>query len=319
MKRITSVRIGPEQAGAQLLDFVASRFTYRDRVAWEQELADGRFLVNSHLAVPETILAAGDTLVYQMPELQEPPVESGYTVLHEDADLLVVDKPAPLPCHPGGRFFQHTLWAMLKEKYGSQTPVFVNRLDRETSGIVLLARNRQAARHCQQQFIDRMVEKVYLVLVEGDFPPGETAAAGWLMPDTQSAVRKKVRFCPEEGPVAKEAQQCSTSFRLISRGNGLSLVEARPLSGRCHQIRATLLGLGFPVAGDKLYGVDENLFLRFRDGQLNEEDVRRLRFPRQALHAVSLAITHPANGEKIIFGSPLPEIFASLFPGAATP
>ena len=316
MQRKNSVLIQPRQAGRQLLDFVSQRFTYFSREEWQTELAASRFLLNDGEARGDSILAPGDRLVYLMDALVEPPVDSGYTVLHEDDDLLVINKPAPLPCHPGGRFFSHTLWALLKEQHGFADPRFINRLDRETSGIVLVAKTKVAARLCQEQFAQRRVEKVYLVVVEGKFPdtPQEVEAAGWLGPDPNSAIRKKVRFYPEQNDAPPKAVDCSTGFRRISgTGDGsLSLLEARPHTGRCHQIRASLLSLGFPVVGDKLYGVDEQLFLRFKEGCLSRADHARLRLPRQALHAANLRLVHPITGKELEFSAPLPLAISAL-------
>jgi 23S rRNA pseudouridine955/2504/2580 synthase/23S rRNA pseudouridine1911/1915/1917 synthase len=316
MERKNSVRIGTRQAGQPLLDFVSQRFTYRSREEWQAELAADRFLLNDVETRGDYILASGDVLVYLMPALKEPPVAGNYTVLHEDEDLLVIDKPAPLPCHPGGRFFAHTLWALLKEGHGLDEPRLVNRLDRETSGLVLVAKNKTAARLCQEQFAQHTVEKIYLVVVEGDFPdtPVAVEAAGWLGPDPDSAIRKKMRFSPGQNNAPPGAVLCSTAFRqLPGAGNtGLSLLEARPHTGRCHQIRASLLHLGFPVVGDKLYGMDEQLFLRFQEEQLSGADHARLRLPRQALHAASLRLSHPVSGEKLEFSAPLPPALREL-------
>ena len=316
MHRKTSVRIQPQQAGQQLLDFVSQRFTYRSREEWQAELAAHRFLLNDTEARGDAILTPGDCLVYLMPALVEPPVYSNYTVLHEDADLLVTDKPAPLPCHPGGRFFAHTLWGLLKEQHNLAEPRFINRLDRETSGLVLVAKNKTAARLCQEQFAQHRVEKVYLVVVEGDFPDtvAPLEATGWLGVDPESAIRKKMRFYPKQNDAPHGAVESSTQFRRISStGNAnLSLVEARPHTGRCHQIRASLLHLGFPVVGDKLYGVDEQLFLRFQEDRLSEADHALLRLPRQALHAASLRLSHPVTGKELKFSAPLPPVFQGL-------
>ena len=316
MQRKNSVLIQPKQADQQLLDFVSQRFTYRSREEWQAELAAERFLLNDGAALADSILAPGDRLVYLMPALVEPPVDANYAVLHEDADLLVINKPAPLPCHPGGRFFAHTLWALLKEGHTLANPRLVNRLDRETSGIVLVAKNKAAARQCQEQFAQRRVEKVYLVVVEGDFSgtPLTVEAAGWLGPDPDSTIRKKMRLYPTQNDAPPGAMECSTTFRrLANAGNGsLSLLEARPHTGRCHQIRATLLHLGFPVVGDKLYGVDEQLFLRFKEGRLSAADHARLRLPRQALHAASLRLSHPASGKALEFSAPLPSALQGL-------
>ncbi len=319
MERKNSVLIQPQQAGQQLLDFVSQRFTYRSREEWQAELAANRFFLNDTEAQGNAVLAQGDRLVYLMDALVEPPVDSTYTVLHEDDDLLVINKPAPLPCHPGGRFFAHTLWALLKENHGLAEPRLINRLDRETSGIVLVAKNKDAARLCQEQFIQHRVAKVYLVVVEGDFPntvvPME--ATGWLGPDPDSAIRKKMRFYPTQNEAPPGGVESSTEFRRLSgsRNTTLSLVEARPHTGRCHQIRASLLHVGFPVVGDKLYGVDEQLFLRFKEGCLSATDHALLRIPRQALHAASLRLSHPTSGRNLEFTAPLPPALQGLLEG----
>ncbi|MCX5877298.1 MAG: RluA family pseudouridine synthase [Deltaproteobacteria bacterium] len=316
LQRTTSVNIQPQQAGQQLLDFVSQRFTYRSREEWQAELAADRFLLNDTEARGDSILAPGDRLVYLMPALVEPPVDANYTVLHEDDDLLVINKPAPLPCHPSGRFFAHTLWALLKETHGLADPRLVNRLDRETSGIVLVAKNKVAARLCQEQFAQHRVEKVYLAVVEGDFPDTvvPVEATGWLGPDPDSAIRKKMRFYPEQKDAPPGTVEASTTFRRISTAStaSLSLVEARPHTGRCHQIRASLLHLGFPVVGDKLYGVDEQLFLRFKEGCLSPADHALLRIPRQALHAATLRLIHPVSGKELEFSAPLPLTLSAL-------
>ena len=123
-----------------------------------------------------------------------------------------------------------------------------------------------------------------------------------------------MRFYPEQNEAPPGAVESSTGFRRISgTGDGsLSLLEARPHTGRCHQIRATLLSLGFPVVGDKLYGVDEQLFLRFKEGCLSRADHAQLRLPRQALHASNLRLGHPVNGRELEFSAPLPSALQGL-------
>ncbi len=316
MQRNTCVLIQPAQAGQRVLDFVSQRFTYLSRQAWQAELLAGRFLLNQSRAQAGNILATGDQLVYLMPALIEPPVARDYEVLHEDEELLVINKPAPLPCHPGGRFFRHTLWALLKEEHGLKTPRFINRLDRETSGLVLVAKNLAAARHCQAQFAERQVTKVYLVVVEGNFPetPREIEAAGWLGSDPGSAIRKKQRLYLEKNEASPGAAPVRTTFRRLTSASNhhLSLLEARPHTGRCHQIRATLLSLGFPVVGDKLYGMDEQLFLRFQEDRLSVADHTLLRLPRQALHAARLRFRHPTTGKELEICAPMPPALQEL-------
>lgn len=304
--RICAVRVGPGQDGRTVLDFISGRFTYLDREQWRGELAAGNLLVNGQRAEAGQRLAAGDQVSYRMPEGLEPPVATDFKVVYEDHDLLVVDKPASLPCHPGGRYFRHTLWSLLRERAGLAAPLFVNRLDRETSGLVVVARHREAARNCACQWLEQRVEKRYLVLVEGEFLQPEMEADGSLAQDPDSAVRKKIRFFPAAAAAPVGGLHCRTHLRRLAGCNGLTLLEARPVTGRCHQIRATLCGLGFPVVGDKIYGLDEQFFLRFLEDRLSAEDRRRLRLPRQALHGAGLAFRHPADNRPLTFSSPLP-------------
>ena len=134
-------------------------------------------------------------------------------------------------------------------------------------------------------------------------------SAGWLSPDPRSAIRKKRRFAPAAAgspAPAQGAEWAETVFTRASVRDGFSVVTAQPRTGRLHQIRATLLSLGYPVVGDKLYGVDETLFLRFCTEALTEEDRRRLRLPRQALHAGYLRFHHPRFGALTETEAPLP-------------
>ncbi len=307
MNRRNRTRIGPRDPGGPLLDYLTARFTYHGRSAWEALTREGRLLVNDRPATGKTVLAPGDVLEFRAPEDEpEPPVNPRFTVLFEDDAILAVDKPPDLPCHPGGRYFRNTLWALLQEQRpGEPPPRLVNRLDRETSGVVLAAKNTWAARSVGRQLQQKQMWKRYLALVEGAFPRTVVEARGFLTSDPKRRVRKRRTYRP--GPLSTEdAEACHTTLRGIETVQGVSLVEALPRTGRLHQIRATLHGLGYPVVGDKLYGPDETLFLRFIQGRLTEEDRRRLRLPRQALHAAGVRIHHPAHGRPLQLTSPLP-------------
>jgi 23S rRNA pseudouridine955/2504/2580 synthase/23S rRNA pseudouridine1911/1915/1917 synthase len=194
---------------------------------------------------------------------------------------------------------------LLQENEHLDQPRVINRLDRETSGVVVIGKTLEAARHLSNQFAAHAVEKGYLVLVEGAFP--ETLeAAGWLTHDAKSIVRKKrcfVRDQPKEGAF----EPCETRFACVEQRQGMSIVRAFPRTGCLHQIRATLSSLGFPVVGDKLYGVDDTFFVKFIEDALSEEDKKRLRMTRQALHAESLQFTHPLTGERVSIQAPVPE------------
>jgi 23S rRNA pseudouridine955/2504/2580 synthase/23S rRNA pseudouridine1911/1915/1917 synthase len=314
MTREIRFTVREKDAGKALAAFLAGRFTYHSETEWRRLIREGRVEVNGATADPDRPLAAGDALRYDVSGLPEPPVDAAFRVVSDDPLLLVVDKPGNLPCHPGGRYFNHTLWALLRERCGVETPVLVNRLDRETSGLVLVAKTPAAAANLQKQFAAHAVAKRYTVFVEGAFPE-RIEAAGWLAPDPRSAVRKKRRFLPAAAgspAPAEGAEWAETAFERERLCDGFSVVTALPRTGRLHQLRATLLSLGYPVTGDKLYGVDETIFLRFCGGALTPEDGARLRLPRQALHAGALRFRHPRFGAWTEASAPLPPDMAAL-------
>lgn len=298
-----------------MLGYLTGRFTYHTAAEWQERIQTGQVRLDGRTPDPTHVLSGGETLEYRPSDLREPAVCREFRIVYEDASILVVDKPGDLPVHPGGRFFRNTLWALLRTR-GYRQFEFVNRLDRETSGLVLLARTPQSARHCRRQLERHAMEKVYLAVVEGGFR-GPMRAEGWITAGSSGAIRKKQRFFPT-GAVGRpdalpgKARPVLTLFEPVRQVGGMSLIEARPVTGRLHQIRATLEALGFPLVGDKLYGVDETLFLRFIEDNLTPADRARLRLPRQALHAAELAFQHPETGERLRFSAPFPADMQSL-------
>jgi RluA family pseudouridine synthase len=295
MERIVAALVREADAGRPLIDWLAGRFSYLDRESWKARIADGSISVDGERAEPGRALRAGERVAFSPgADAAEPETDGRVRDLYEDGDYLVVDKPGDLPCHPGGRFFKGTLWYLLRERLGEVR--IATRLDRETSGCVVLCKNPEAARRFQRLHEAGRVEKRYLAMVHGAFPD-ELYAEGELTDDGESAVRKKRRF----GPQGSGGEYCATRFALTERSGGLSLVRAELITGRTHQIRATLCSLGYPVVGDKLYGTDEARFLRFIAGALTEEDQEALMLDRQALHCES--ISFPSGSGALIRAS----------------
>lgn len=289
--------VSSEAAGSALLTYLAARFTYQSGEEWTARIAEGRIAVNGAAAAAATVLAAGDILSFDASAIAEPPVDPTYEVLFEDEGFLIVNKSGSLPCHPGGRFFEHSLWYLLRERFGYCH--IATRLDRETSGLVLVCRSPSAARRAQDAHDRGALKKSYLALVHGIFPD-LLVTRGYLSKDEGSRVRKKRKY--EEKPCPSstgDSESCETSFELIERRTGdagdFSLVQAIPRSGRTHQIRATLLSSGFPLVGDKLYGLDEGMFLRHAAGNLDAADAARLLLPGQALHCAELSLEDGAG------------------------
>ena len=294
--------------GAALPDHLAAHFRRFDRAGWIREIEAGRVTVNDRPAAPDTILKRHDRVDYLPPETAEPDARLDFRVVYEDADLLVIDKPGDLCVHPTGPFFRHTLWHLVGSRFGEIR--FVHRLDRETSGLVIAARTRRMAAAMDNG--QTPVRKEYLALVTGDFR-GTVHAEGFLVHDGASEVRKKKRFVfadsSEAASIRLDSSAETSVTELIAESHvspDMTLVRAVLGTGRQHQVRATLHSLGFPLAGDKLYGPDERLFLKIKSCTLTDADLARLRFSRQALHASLLEFRHPFTGETIRCESPFP-------------
>lgn len=244
-------------------------------------------------------------------------VEADFSVLWEDAEVLAVAKAAPLLMHPTGEKQEPTLWHGVQELLayelacGGQVSL-VNRLDRETSGVVLIAKTAAAARELGLAMQHRQMQKKYLAVVQG-WPDWDAACCAEPIGRMAEVAptRVYVRQCCRPG-----GRDCETCFRVLKRlpGRGalppLALVQCSPHTGRMHQIRVHLAWLGFPLLGDKIYGGDETCYLDFMARGWTEELAARLHLARHALHASEL--TFPWRGQVVHVQAPLPADMAAL-------
>jgi len=316
-RRRAECRIREAEAGLRLLDFLTSRFSYHPRIEWAGLVDRGNVLLNGEMAGPDELLKHGDRVEYLIPERAEPEVDDTYRVLDEDDAILVIDKPGNLPTHPAGKFFSNTLWGLLKKDRPGCQLHFVNRLDRETSGVIMLAKSPSLCARMAENMKAADCQKIYLAAVEGRFPDS-VDADGFLTGSSTSVVRKKVAFSITPASslnTSTEVSAAHTVFRCRQSLPPLSLVEARLLTGKTHQIRATLEYLGFPLVGDKLYGVDESIFVRFISNCMTNGDRKHLRLPRQALHAARMTVRHPVTGRLQTWTAPLPQDMTELLAG----
>lgn len=300
-RRITTT-ISGNAAGLRLDIWLAERFSYHSRNQWQNLIKSGKLLLNERKTRSSRILQENDQVTF-IPDIAEPPVTLEYRIVFEDEYFFVVDKCGQLPCHPAGPFFQNTLWYDMAEKYGKV--YIVNRLDRETSGLLLMGKSPETAAKLSELFTENLIHKKYFALVYGNFNR-EIHAKGYLVNDTSSVIRKKRRFVFER-PDNDDAETAETMLYPVKSTDSCSLVEAAPSTGRLHQIRATLYSLGYPLLGDKLYGPDDTIYLRLSEDAITDTDWEKLVLPRQALHAYSLEFTHPYTGQSMKFETPLPD------------
>ena len=236
-----------------------------------------------------------------------------FRVLYEDDGVLVVDKSAPLLTHPTGEKNEPTLWHGLQELLvyelatGGQVSL-INRLDRETSGITLVAKTAEAARELGKAMQDRLLQKEYAAVVQG-VPLWQKAccAEPVLRMEEVAPTRIHVRQCCH--PAGKA---CRTEFEVLRRGRNSALLRCLPYTGRMHQIRVHAAYLGHPLVGDKIYGGDESCYLDFIASGWSEDLQRRLILPRHALHACRLSF--PWRGEMITVESELPADMQAILP-----
>ena len=309
-------------AGTPLLAWLSARFTYLDAGGWERELAAGRVQRNGDCAGALDIVAANDRIAWRPPPAPQC-ADVERMLLHVDADFAVVDKPPHLACHRAGAFAQNLFLPDLAARLAGDghgdwlEPV--HRLDRGTSGALLLARSAATARALQQQFERGTVEKEYRAVVHGVVAADAFAIDAPIGRDPASAIAARRAVLPAD---AHDARPARTEVAVVERFAAHTLLRVVPRTGRTHQIRVHLLHCGHPVAGDELYGRS--------DAEYRASVARRKGFgpganghpgaaggPRQLLHSARLCFSHPTTGAPLAFAAPVPADFAaSGFPAS---
>ncbi|MEM6291262.1 MAG: RluA family pseudouridine synthase [Myxococcota bacterium] len=276
------LNVGGRFDGLTLADFLAQRHAHIEASVWAASASAGRLEIDgAPVHDLERIVRAGNQLVHIIPDEVEPPVAHDLRVVYEDPQLLALHKPAPLPVHPSGRFNKNTVVGLLAVACPDLAPHPVHRLDADTTGLLLMAKTPEAARHLGAQFEARRVDKRYLARIHG--AP---------LPDAWT-IDRPVRRSPDATGkrTATEGAAARTHVRVVERG-AESLIEVAPSSGRTNQIRVHLAADEHPIVGDQAYGPDaQDAFMS--GGPL-------------CLHAWSITVRHPDDERLCTFTAPPP-------------
>ena len=283
--------------------FLRAKFPAVSRGAIQRLIEQGHIRVNGRTVKPTHTPRAGEQIEVQWPEARTAkaqPEEMALDVLFEDENLLVLNKPPGLVVHPAAGHEEHTLVNALLHHCAGQLsgiggvarPGIVHRLDKETSGCLVVAKNDETHLALSAQFAARKVEKIYHAILCGELSrdQGEIHAAIARHPSH----RKRMAVDDDAGREAR------TSYRVLERLRGATLVAAVLHTGRTHQIRVHFQFIGFPLVGDATYGNRQNQHLA---------DLTGYAAPRQMLHAYHLAFIHPRTAKRLSFEAPRPEDF----------
>jgi len=304
--------LAPEDAAGRRLDhFLGERLPEFSRAFLQKLIRGGQILVDGHAAKSGLSLRGGERIVVVIPEPEPLDLEAEDLPLHilyEDEHLAVVDKPAGLVVHPAAGHSRGTLVHALLHHLdrlsgigGKLRPGIVHRLDKETSGLLLVAKSDPAHRILSERLAAREISREYRALVWGELPSAEGRIEGNIGRDRRH--RQKMAVLDEGGKAAE------TRYWRLNRLGEFDYIRLALMTGRTHQIRVHLAWLGHPVLGDPLYGGRrKKLSGLARDGRDRAQGVLEI-MRRQALHAARLSFRHPVGDGEMIFESPLPEDF----------
>lgn len=319
------LNVDPGQTPVRIDAFMASHMESTSRSRIQSAIKSGYVRIDGKPVKANFIVRPGDVISFVMPyprrgvEIisQDIPLD----IVYEDDDLLIVNKPAGMVVHPGHGNFDGTMLNALYHHLGITAPqddgpddpdadepmgILVHRIDKDTSGLLVVAKRPEAQLNLAKQFFDHSIERCYTAVVWGDLKADEGTIDANIGRDPNDRLRYKVYDDPEKG------KHAVTHWRVIERFGYVTVVECRLETGRTHQIRVHMSSIGHPLFNDERYGGSEirkgTIYSKYRQFIRNCFEL----CPRQALHARTLGFVHPSTGETIRFDSALPEDMTAL-------
>ncbi|MCP4362301.1 MAG: RluA family pseudouridine synthase [Chloroflexi bacterium] len=297
---IVSSKVPAAYKQVSIVDYLAGRFTYRSHAVWLGFVVDGRVSCNGRLAAPKTIVTQGDVVACDLPDVVPADVNFDYQILYEDEWLLGIDKPPNLRVHDKRRYAQANLIYHLRTQHLPPYPevTLVNRLDQNTSGVILAARDPQTAKHLQSQFANKTVEKEYLAVVAGCPSPADGVI------DLPLSRLDSLPGVYRHGVMARGKTAVTHFHTLQTFSNQYAFLQLHPKTGRTHQLRVHLAAIGHPILGDKLYRMTDEEFVAWVvEKRPSPTDL----IHRQALHSVRTTFIHPDTERPCTIEAPLPD------------
>jgi 23S rRNA pseudouridine1911/1915/1917 synthase len=302
--RIENIVVEKSQPDKRLDQFLREKFPAASRAVFKRFIEQGDVRVNGKIVKATHAPRAGEQIQVHWPQpkpAEAQPEEIPLDILFEDDSLLVLNKPVGLVVHPSAGHEEHTLVnALLHHCQGTLSgiggvarPGIVHRLDKETSGCLVVAKNDETHLALSQQFAERLVEKIYVAIVCGEL----TREGGEIRATIARHPSHRKRMAARDDDSGRAAH---TQWRLLEKLKGAAFVEARIFTGRTHQVRVHFQFLGHPLAGDETYGARQNKKLA---------EIAGYEAPRVMLHARKLGFTHPTTHKKMNFDAPLPKDF----------
>lgn len=309
---VSVFRVQPEVAGQRVDVFVQGQLHRTSRTRAQAIVRASAYDETGRRLKANDRVRPGQLVLLWRPPWDQTPDPVEIPVLWEDEHLLAVSKPPLLAVHPTARHHSNTLIKILQSARPDCPFLSLgHRLDRETSGVMVISKTRECDRRFKRQIEARSgVEKLYVALTWGVPDRGDGAATfryeRGMELDATHPLRVKMRICDGPGALYAATRIEVASVRRTPAGRAYAWVQCGLETGRQHQIRLHLAALGAPVVGDKLYGPDESAFARAADRKLTGEDHERLEMPRHALHAARLELDHPITDARLVIEAPLP-------------
>ena len=303
---LVSSKVPAQYKNLPIVEYLAQRFSYMPADIWLERVNAGNVTCNDQTAIPETIVRQADVVSCQIPDFTPPSINLDYQIIYEDDWLLAVNKPPNLRVHGDGKWTTANLIYHLRHQHQPPYPSahLINRLDANTSGVLLLAKSAEFVPKMSQLFLEQQVEKTYHALVH-NVPNPKIGIIDRAI--GRSAIsRIKVRQSADNPRKPKPA---TTHYRTLQQWEErFSWLELRPKTGRTHQLRVHLAWIGCPIVGDALYNLSDEAF----EAYCQDKNSVTMLMARQALHSYCAQFQHPFTGENLSLQAEMPADIVAL-------